>query len=395
MATKEQLITNISDLASEVRTDSISPSRMAGLLSNLLELVTANESALTTAVNNTNLELTKKPDLDANGRLSASILKGAIPEDVLTSSSVFRYVIRYCWQYALGDTYDNASYMYPVVTDRLNYELQRNGYFPEKDPDNPFWIHGCRLNAAQALKVMVDHWSPVSHGMSTFEILTHLPMFVYTGVDSAAKAFNLDMCHAHRSSLRNIVFIPGRIEYYNSIYTDYTDSKGAVVSGIDCNAAIPCIYPTSMYRAFDGASALQYIHGGIDCRFLTQSSIAYAFRGCVGLNKLRLFNIPDSVTDLDLTSCHNMWPVLLHQLTFWHAGKSFAYRPAASPELVVRVSSVWVENLTHSYGDENDNSLFRSTYSTLDYTSWRNTVYNKQIKVAIYENGEFFDWFIG
>lgn len=296
-------------------------------------------------------------------------------------SGMVNTVVAALWKYALGDTCDSPDYMYPLCGSNI-YTLIRNGYFPSSDSQFPFWLFGKKLSLVQAIKVLFSQWHPLAKtGLRTFEARTHLPVSIYTGEDEAecAGQFNIDMCHVGSGVIESIALRYETVDFYSSVFSVFQDSDGNDVQGWKINAGLPCIMPRSMYRAFDGAKTLFQILGGIDCRLMGTNGMRYAFRNCRDLHRMRLFNIPDVITELDLSWSPNISPVVLHQLTFWHNGSSWAGRAdSAEPFVILMHPKAW--------DDYQDERYWSQIYSTFTYEQWISNMKAKKVSIYVMDH---------
>lgn len=169
------------------------------------------------------------------------------------------------------------------------------------------------------------------------------------------------------------------VDFYSSVFSVFQDSDGNDVQGWKINAGLPCIMPRSMYRAFDGAKTLFQILGGIDCRLMGTNGMRYAFRNCRDLHRIRLFNIQDVITELDLSWSPNISPVVLHQLTFWHNGSSWAGRADSAEPFVILIHP-------KAWDDYQDERYWSQIYSTFTYEQWISNMKAKKVSIYVMDH---------
>ena len=167
----------------------------------------------------------------------------------------------------------SSATQWPSVDERqANYATpQVNGYYPDLNPDAPYYVAGVWLTQAEMLRVLLDRYTPYMGGVQC-SAKVNLPVFVKTSDSS------LTLDYAATNNGNPVAVVLGSAGWATSVR------------------------PTSMKRAFDGCSNLKAVIGEIDMSIIASAWDANSlFRNCPNLWQFRLANIPDAIETLDLS----------------------------------------------------------------------------------------------
>ncbi|MDE6234314.1 MAG: hypothetical protein K2M56_01005 [Muribaculaceae bacterium] len=156
---------------------------------------------------------------------------------------------------------------------RKDQPMRANGYYPEVNPDEPFYVCGCWLDVKGAAKVLLDRYTPYMGGVQC-STPVNLPLLV----KSTDSSLSLD--YACVNNANSLAIVLGS--------KSWTDS----------------VRPVSMKRAFHGCSNLRAVIGEIDMSSIkTAWEANNLFVNCPKLWQFHLANIPDAIETLDLSGC--------------------------------------------------------------------------------------------